>query len=142
MTLLRTGFRKEKEESESLRYKRNAPIGLAARPEQPIDTGELPLGKTRYLRDATYRAWIRDSHRCLLPNHENRRCGSIGERGEVEAAHLEHGGTAIKGSDASCIPLCPVHHDMLDAETLAWQIVAFLWMKAWQLREEWHRINA
>lgn len=135
-------FRKEKDESESLRYKRSAPIGLPAKPELPIDTGELAQPKARYLRDAAYRAWIRDTHKCLLPNHEGKKCGTIGDRGNVEAAHLEHGGTGIKGSDASCIPLCPVHHDTLDAETLPWQIVAFLWMKCWQLREDWHRRQA
>ena len=135
-------FRKPEPETPLREYKRTAPIPLAGRPEQPMDTTELPLGKVRYLRDATYRARIRESHSCLLPNFEGRKCGPIGDRQPVEAAHLEHGGTAIKGSDASCVPLCPIHHDMLDAETLPWQIVAFLWKKAWELREQWHRMNA
>lgn len=104
-----------------------------------IDTSELPLSKRHFERDADYRTWIAKAHhRCLLHNLDVR-CGTIGDRNPIEAAHLEHGGKGVKGSDASCIPLCPVHHDRLDAETLAWQIVAFLWKQAWALREEWHR---
>lgn len=106
-----------------------------------IDTSELSLSKAHPLVDSLYRAWVR-THRCLLPNHDSKRCERKGNRGPVEAAHLEHFGRGRKGSDASCIPLCPVHHDMLDAETLPWQIIAFLWMKAWALREEWHRGTA
>lgn len=106
-----------------------------------IDTSELPLAKRHFTRDSDYRAWIAKTHTCLLPNHDGRRCGRIGPRNPIEAAHLEHGGKGIKGSDVSVIPLCPVHHDMLDAETLPWQIVAFLWMKALFLREQWHQMK-
>ena len=102
-----------------------------------IDTTDLAIGKRHYLRDAEYRRWIA-THRCLLPNYDGRKCARIGDRNDVEPAHLEHGGKGVKGSDASCVPLCPQHHDALDAETLPWQIVAFLWMKALFLREKWH----
>ena len=102
-----------------------------------IDTSDLAFAKAHPLRDGEYRAWISKTHKCLLPNHAGRKCQRIGERQPVEAAHLEHFGKGIKGSDASCVPLCPVHHDMLDAETLPWQIVAFLWMRALFLRETW-----
>lgn len=104
-----------------------------------VDTSELALSKRHFLRDGDYRAWVAKTHRCILPNHDRRKCAAIGDRPPVEAAHLEHGGKGVKGSDASCVPLCPIHHDMLDAETLPWQIVAFLWMQAWALREAWHR---
>jgi hypothetical protein len=113
----------------------------ADRKKANIDTSALAFPKSHYLRDGDYRLWIGKHHRCILPKYE-RACGSIGERNPVEAAHLEHGGKGIKGSDASCVPLCPIHHDMLDAETLPWQIVAFLWKQAWALREAWHRIEA
>jgi len=83
------------------------------------------------VKDAN-RAWVR-TKRCLLPKYE-RSC-----QGDIAAAHLQSGGLSIKGSDASCIPLCALHHSMLDAETLPWQIVAYLWMQCWALREEWHR---
>ncbi len=106
-----------------------------------VDTIDMALPKMHFERDADYRTWV-VTHRCLLPNHDGRKCSRIGDRKAVEASHLEHGGKGVKGSDASCIPLCPIHHDMLDAETLAWQIVAFLWMSCWRLREEWHRRNA
>lgn len=104
-----------------------------------FDTSELAYPKAHYERDGDYREWLTKFHRCLLPNFDGRQCGRIGDRRPVEAAHLQHGGKGIKGSDASCVPLCPVHHDMLDAETLPWQMVAFLWMKALFLRESWHR---
>jgi hypothetical protein len=109
----------------------------ADRHKAAIDTSEMPFAKAHPLRDGDYRAWISRTHRCLLPDFDKRKCGRIGDRMPVEAAHLEHGGKAIKGSDASCVPPCPIHHDMLDAETLPWQIVAFLWMKALFLRERW-----
>lgn len=102
-----------------------------------VDTLDLAIPKAHFERDADYRAWV-TTHRCLLPGFEGG-CRTISGRKDVEAAHLQHGGRGVKGSDASCIPLCPRHHDALDAETLPWQIVAFLWMKAWALREEWHR---
>lgn len=105
-----------------------------------MDTGDLAQPKAGYLRDAEYRAWVR-THRCLLvPSIDGRKCKQFGDRQPVEAAHLVHGaGMGIKGSDASCVPLCPAHHDAYDAETLPWQIVAFLWMQALFLREQWHR---
>jgi hypothetical protein len=106
-----------------------------------IETSDLALPKAHFLRDGEYRAWISKTHRCILPRHDGKACARIGDRLAVEACHLEHGGRGVKGSDASCIPLCPVHHDMLDAETLPWQIVAFLWMRCWQFREEWFRIK-
>lgn len=110
----------------------------ADRKKVAIDTLDLALPKKHFTRDAEYRAWV-ITHRCLLPRYE-KPCGSVIGRGSAaEAAHLQHGGKAEKGSDASCVPLCGVHHAMLDAETLPWQIVAFLWMKCWELREEWHR---
>lgn len=105
--------------------------------EGRIEFDGLALPKERYLRDAAYRAWIRTKP-CLLARFE-KPCGTIGDRAPIEAAHLEHGGTGIKGSDASCIPLCPFHHDALDTETLPFQVIAFLWMSCWRLREEWHR---
>lgn len=110
----------------------------AERKKANVDTLDLAIPKAHPLVDADYRAWI-NTHRCVLPNFDGRRCQRIGDRKPVEAAHLEHFGRGRKGSDASCIPLCPVHHDALDAETLPWQIVAFLWMRCWALREEWHR---
>ena len=110
------------------------------RAKTKIETLDLALPKAHFLRDGDYRTWVR-THRCILPKYE-RACGTIGSRSPVEAAHLEHGGKGVKGSDASCIPLCPLHHDMLDAETLPWQVVALLWKNAWRLREEWHRRNA
>lgn len=103
-----------------------------------IDTSELALSKSHFLRDADYRAWVAKTHRCLLHKYEGA-CFAPTGRTEIEAAHLDHGGKGIKGSDASVIPLCPRHHDALDTETLPWQIVAFLWKHAWALREEWHR---
>jgi hypothetical protein len=106
-----------------------------------FDTHDLEFPKRHPLRDSEYKAWIRNHLRCLLYNFEGK-CRTIGDRGRIEAAHLEHFGKGIKGSDASCIPLCPRHHDALDAETLPWQIVAKLWFDAWQLREEWHRRQA
>jgi hypothetical protein len=101
------------------------------------DVRGLAYPKAVPVRDDDYRAWIRAQGRCLLARFE-RPCGSIGGRAVIEAAHLISGGMATKGSDASCIPLCPIHHDALDGETLPWQIVAYLWMNAWSLREEWN----
>ena len=112
-----------------------------SRKRAKFDTSELALPKEQYVRDGAYRAWIAKFHTCLLPNFDGRKCQRIGDRNPVEAAHLQHGGKGIKGSDASCVPLCPVHHDMLDAETLPWQIVAFLWMKCLFLRETWHSMK-
>lgn len=102
-----------------------------------MDTHDLALPKAHFLRDGDYKAWIR-SQRCLLPKYDGG-CKAIGERRDTEAAHLEHGGKGVKGSDASCIPLCPTHHDQLDSEVLPWQVVASLWKSAWRLREEWNR---
>jgi hypothetical protein len=51
-------------------------------------------------RDHKYRAWIRS-----LP------CAACGSTCNVEAAHTgSDGGTSIKASDYSCIPLCAVCH--------------------------------
>lgn len=106
------------------------------RPRRVIDTSALALPKREPLRDDGYREWVRKRGVCLLPNFD-RPCGVKPDRAPIEAAHLEHGGRGIKGSDASCIPLCPIHHDCLDAETLPWQVIAFLWMRALFLREAW-----
>lgn len=97
-----------------------------------IDTSDLPLSKAHHPRSADYRAWVR-SHRCLL--HWFSRC-----EGDVEAAHLQRGGTSMKGSDYSCIPLCGRrHHPLLDGNSLDFEVEKFLWMKAWELLHEWHR---
>jgi hypothetical protein len=106
----------------------------ADRKRSAIETFDLVYPKAHFLRDGDYRAWVR-THRCVLPAYD-KAC-----QGAVQAAHLEHGGRGIKGSDASCVPLCERHHGTLDGETLPWQFVAFLWVKAWALREEWHRRN-
>jgi hypothetical protein len=97
-----------------------------------IDTTDLVLPKSHFDRDANYRAWIRE-HRCLL--HWFSRCN-----GPVEAAHLQRGGLAEKGSDYSCIPLCGLnHHRLLDGNSLDHEIEKFLWQKAWFLLNEWRR---
>jgi hypothetical protein len=55
-------------------------------------------------RDWKYKAWIRTLP-CAV-------CGLEGP-GLVEAAHTgDDGGTALKSSDYSCIPLCAEHHTM------------------------------
>jgi hypothetical protein len=99
-----------------------------------IDTSELMLSKEHPDRSGEYKAWIR-THRCIL--HWLSPCEHFD--GKVEAAHMDKCGRGIKGSDLSCIPLCRRHHGALDTNTLDWQIVAFCWMKAWELLAEWHR---
>lgn len=100
-----------------------------------FDTSELPLAKANHPRSGEYKAWIR-THRCLLYWF------SLCE-GPVEAAHLQRGGISIKGSDYSCIPLCGLrHHRLLDGNSLDWEVMAFLWMKCWQLLHGWHRRQA
>lgn len=51
------------------------------------------------MRSEKYRRWIA-SLPCLL-------CASR----ETQAAHTVKGGLALKGSDASCVPLCCTGHD-------------------------------
>lgn len=102
------------------------------RPKRPMDTRALAHPKVHALRDGDYREWIR-TRPCLLASLPP--CDTKPDRAPIEAAHLDRGGRGIKGSDASCIPLCPVHHDLLDGQTLDWQIIAFLWKSVWRLRE-------
>jgi hypothetical protein len=48
-----------------------------------------------------YRAWIG-----TLP------CAACGSEADVQAAHTVNNGMASKGSDYSCVPLCPsCHHE-------------------------------
>lgn len=107
----------------------------ADRVRTTIDTSDLAIAKQHHPRSGEFRAWVR-THRCLL--HWFSSC-----EGPVEAAHLQRGGTSIKGSDYSCIPLCGLrHHRLLDGNSLDHEILAFLWMKAWELLHEWHRRNS
>ena len=89
-----------------------------------FDTSDMPLSKSHFDRSAAYRTWIR-GHRCLL--HWMTGCS-----GAIEAAHMQRGGRGIKGSDLSCIPLCPVHHRLLDGNSLDWEVTAYLWSKTWE----------
>jgi hypothetical protein len=50
-------------------------------------------------RDPAYLKWIR-TQPCVL----------CGPRINIDAHHTESGGTGIKGSDYSCVPLCPACH--------------------------------
>ena len=62
------------------------------------DIGRKPPQKERRgpARDSRYRAWIR-----TLP------CAACGCSWNVEAAHTgSDGGTSLKASDYSCVPLC------------------------------------
>lgn len=52
-------------------------------------------------RSEKFRRWIA-SHGCCVCMRPS------------QAAHTELGGMSQKGSDASCVPLCPRHHDELD----------------------------
>lgn len=88
--------------------------------------------KAKFERGPEYKAWIRTLP-CLLA------WVAGGCEGRIEAAHLQRGGMGIKGSDASCIPLCGMrHHKQLDANLLDDATLALLWTKAWELRERWH----
>jgi hypothetical protein len=56
-------------------------------------------------RSKPYRAWIA-SFPCLICGNPN-----------TQASHTEKGGGSMKGTDASCVPLCCTglrHHDQLD----------------------------
>lgn len=106
-----------------------------------IDTTGLKYPKFHPSRDAKYRQYVRNNGPCILPN-VNAPCGTKPDRGSVECAHLPASGQrgfGFKVSDAACVPLCPVHHDLLDGQVLPWQIVAFLWMRALFIREAWWR---
>lgn len=96
-----------------------------------LDTTDLALPKSHFDRDSTYRAWVR--LRACLMKWEGR-C-----EGNIEAAHLMRGGRGIKGSDYSYIPLCQGHHRLLDGNSLDFEVLAYLWMRCWELREEYRR---
>ena len=55
-------------------------------------------------RSEAYRRWIA-SQPCMI-------CGNP----ETQAAHTERGGMSMKGSDASCVPLCVRHHLEFDGK--------------------------
>ena len=61
------------------------------------------LGKPRRgpWRSVAYRRWIAARGCCV--------CGK-----PSQAAHTENGGMSMKGPDSSCVPLCPLHHDVFD----------------------------
>lgn len=59
----------------------------------------IDLQKPKVDRDLSYRSWV-STLPCLL-------CGTPGPN---HAHHTASHGMAIKGSDYSCIPLCPKHH--------------------------------
>ena len=105
----------------------------ADRKRAAIDTSDLAHPKRHFTRDDDYKAYVREQA-CLMAWH-----GPC--QGVIQAAHLAHGGRGIKGSDASCIPLCGLHHLCLDSNVLEWQIIAHLWARAFELREEYHRLE-
>ena len=114
------------------------------RPQRRIDYTALAIPKTAPVRDADYRKWVRDGGGCMLPHFEVP-CGTKPDRVPTECCHLPYSGVrgmGLKAPDVAFVRLCPVHHDALDAHTIPWQIVAFLWAQALFLREAWHRSGA
>ena len=65
--------------------------------------------KPKTYRSEKYKAWVREQsctlHFCGKP-HTFHDLKSY----PIEAAHTEHAGMGIRGSDLSCIPLCSYHH--------------------------------
>jgi hypothetical protein len=53
-------------------------------------------------RCVDYRRWVA-SHPCVICGNQN-----------SQAAHTESNGMSSKGPDSSCVPLCLLHHDVLD----------------------------
>jgi hypothetical protein len=79
--------------SRTLRYLRYAVHGETEHPRRAPRRQHVSRGPAR---DWRYRAWVR-----TLP------CAACGSAHQVEAAHTgSDGGTALKASDYSCIPLC------------------------------------
>lgn len=75
------------------RYLRFAVLGKNEHPRRPR---RRRVGYRGPARDAGYRTWVR-----TLP------CAACGSDFQVEAAHTgSDGGTALKASDYSCVPLC------------------------------------
>lgn len=64
------------------------------------------------LRDASYRAWVREQTCVVCPIDPE---GSRLKGGPVEAAHTVNNGMGSKGPDSSCVPLCAWHHRLQHA---------------------------
>lgn len=65
-----------------------------------------------FYRSEKYLAYIRSLPCCVC------------DRPDTQAHHTEAGGVAMKGSDLSCIPLCPICHAKAHAEGISFWIYA------------------
>lgn len=124
---LRRSFRKEKKPLTPLQeYKRSAPLALRERPEEAMDTTELPQRKLHPTRDHGFRRWLvtqpcqvkglvdkvaEQVHICWHPSE-------LGyKRYASDPAHLEKTGMGIKGSDRAMISLCRHAHRLQEGAT-------------------------
>ncbi len=112
----------------------------ASRPKGPVDTTGLRYAKEHPIRDAKYRADVRQ-HPCAL--FSSAEC-----KGQIVCAHLTPPGQAsrsMKYTDISCVPLCnDFHHALVDrriwiADPERDALLVICWSKAIALREVWWR---
>ncbi len=69
------------------------------------------------MRCPEYRAWLRHQHCCVCLGIARTDATKVDfyKCTPVDPAHTQNNGMRSKGPDASCAPLCRVHHDEYDA---------------------------
>lgn len=102
------------------------------RSTKPISKRRAKPRRTTMLRDAGYRAWLRERGYCPVCNPCVWQIDGTAAGGPCgcDAAHTERGGMSMKGPDSSCAPLCRVHHREYDAEHKAFEVKYGIDMKA------------